>query len=89
MENKNAKGGIANYYPDFLVKRTPEEVWVIETEGREDLDDPRKWERLQQWCADASAQDTGYTYRPMFVREEAWEQYNPDSFDEMAHTFEE
>jgi len=23
----------------------------------EDLDDPAKWERLQQWCADATAHD--------------------------------
>jgi len=43
MEYRNADGSIANYYPDFLVKRTDSEIWVIETKGREDLDDPPKW----------------------------------------------
>jgi type III restriction enzyme len=33
MEYRNADGSIANYYPDFLVKRTDVEIWVIETKG--------------------------------------------------------
>ena len=28
---------------------------MIETKGREDLDDPPKWERLKDWVADATA----------------------------------
>jgi type III restriction enzyme len=80
MEYRNADGSIANYYPDFLVKRTDSEIWVIETKGREDLDDPPKWERLQQWCADATAHDGQRAFKPLFVRQEDFEKYQPKDF---------
>jgi type III restriction enzyme len=47
IEYQNADGGIANYHSDFIVKRTETEIWIVETKGREDLDDPLKWERLK------------------------------------------
>lgn len=80
MEYRNAEGSIANYYPDFLVKRTEWEIWVIETKGREDLDDPPKWERLQQWCADATAHGGQRVFKPLFVRQEDFEKYQPKNF---------
>lgn len=80
MEYRNAGGSIANYYPDFLVKRSESEIWVIESKGREDLDDPPKWERLQQWCADATAHDGQRAFKPLFVRQEAFEKYQPKDF---------
>jgi len=80
MEYRNADGSIANYYPDFLVKRADSEIWVVETKGREDLDDPPKWERLQQWCANASAHDGKRVFKPLFVREEHFEKYQPKDF---------
>jgi type III restriction enzyme len=80
MEYRNADGSIANYYPDFLVKRTDSEIWVIETKGREDLDDPPKWERLQQWCADATTHDGKRAFKPLFVRQEDFEKYQPQDF---------
>jgi type III restriction enzyme len=88
IEYQTAGGGIAPYYPDFLVKTEDDVVWVIETKGREDLDDPPKWDRLQEWCYDASEQDLGYEYKPRFIREEDWAQYTPASFEELARTFE-
>src|SRR6266403_1227870 len=54
IEYQNADGSISNYFPDFLVKRSANEIWFVETKGREELDDPRKWERLKSWVADAS-----------------------------------
>jgi len=80
MEYRNAEGSIANYYPDFLVKRTDAEIWVIEAKGREDLDDPLKWERLRQWCADATAHDGQRVFKPLFVRQENFEKYKPKDF---------
>lgn len=41
------------------------------------MNDPRKWERLQQWCEDASKLDAGRKCRALLVREEDWEQSNP------------
>jgi type III restriction enzyme len=84
IEYRKADGSIANYYPDFLVKRTETEVWVIETKGREDLDDPPKWERLQQWCADATVHDGKRAFKPFFVREEAFQKYQPKNLEELC-----
>jgi type III restriction enzyme len=80
IEYRSADGSIANYYPDFLVKQTACHLWVIETKGRADLQDPLKWERLQQWCADATDLDPDRTYNPLFVRQDTWEEYRPTNF---------
>lgn len=70
----------AGYYPDFLVKRRDSETWVIEAKGREDLDDPPKWERLQQRCTDATAHDGKRAFNPLFVRQENFEKHQPKDF---------
>jgi type III restriction enzyme len=67
------------------VKRTESEIWIIEAKGREDLDDPLKWERLQQWCADATAHDEARRqFHALFVREEDWEAYRLTSFGQLV-----
>ena len=87
IEYHNADGSIANYNPDFIVKRTEAEIWIVETKGREDLDDPPKWERLQQWCADATAHDGKRTFHALFVRQEEWEAHRPTNFAQLAAGF--
>ena len=85
IEYRNADGRIANYYPDFIVKRRDEEIWIVETKGREDLDDPPKWERLLQWCEDASAHDpASRRFHALFVRQEAWEAHKLTSFGQLV-----
>jgi type III restriction enzyme len=51
------------------------------------VNDPGKWDRLQQWCADASKLDSGRQYRALFVREEDWERYRPKSFRDAVAVF--
>ncbi len=87
IEYETADGGIANYYPDFAVKVSDREIWLIETKGREDLDDPRKWRRLEAWCEDASRLDPATTYRPLFVRQEKWDSHPPRNFRELRDGF--
>jgi len=87
IEYRTADGGIANYYPDFVVKETEGEMWLIETKGREDLQDPLKWARLVQWCQDASAKVVNKNFRPLFVRQEQWEKYRPKNFNELCAAF--
>jgi type III restriction enzyme len=87
IDYQNAEGGISHYIPDFLVKLNETETWVVETKGREDLNDPRKWERLKQWCKDATAADEDRTYRAMFVPEEDWKKYRVTSFAEAQTTY--
>jgi type III restriction enzyme len=87
LDYVKADGDISNYYPDFVVKVAGGEIWLVETKGREDLNDPGKWERLQQWCSDASRLDSGRQYRALFVREEDWERYKPKSFRDAVAVF--
>lgn len=85
IEYQNADGGIANYIPDFVVNQDGKRIWIIETKGREDLDDPLKWERLQQWCTDATKYDElGRTFCALFVRQENWEKYRPSSLKDLV-----
>jgi len=58
-------GDISIYSPDFVARRTGGEVWILETKGQEDLNDPGKWKRLQQWCADATRLEAGHSYRAL------------------------
>ena len=88
IENRNADGSIFNYFPDFIVKRTPKEIWIVETKGREDLDDPPKWERLKNWVEDATARGEGVTYQAMFVREEEWVRQPLNGFAQAQAAFE-
>jgi len=87
IEYRTAEGGIANYYPDFVVKETEGEMWLIETKGREDIEDPLKWERLVQWCEDASAKVLNRNFRALFVRQEQWEKYRPKHFRGLSAAF--
>ncbi|MDP4272243.1 MAG: DEAD/DEAH box helicase family protein, partial [Bacteroidota bacterium] len=56
LEYQNADGTIAHYIPDFFVKSGHKTIYVVETKGREDLDDPLKIARLKNWCIDVNKQ---------------------------------
>jgi type III restriction enzyme len=45
LDYVTADGSISNYIPDFVAKLISGEVWIVETKGREDENDPGKWER--------------------------------------------
>lgn len=87
IEYKNASGSIANYYPDFFVKKDPNTIYIIETKGREDLDDVEKIKRLAQWCSDATERVTGKSYVPLYVKQEDWEKYRPKNFADLTKNF--
>lgn len=84
LDYQNASGDISNYYPDFIVKVSPKEYYVVETKGREDLDDIEKIKRLGQWCEDVNAVQKKVTYRMLYIKQEAWEKLAqlPKSFIE-------
>lgn len=88
LDYVTSSGEISNYYPDFFVRTPDGTVWIVETKGREDLNDPEKWERLKQWCADSTRLDAGKGYRALFVREEEWERYHPRTFHDAIAAFE-
>lgn len=88
IDYKNADGNIANYYPDFLVKKDQKTIYIIETKGREDLDDRLKIERLKQYCEDANSREKKkITYKMLYIKQEDYEKYTPRNFEECIKTF--
>jgi len=84
LDYQNADGDISNYYPDFIVKTSERDVYVVETKGREDLDDPLKIERLKQWCNDANGLQKDARYHALYVQQEQFEKYRPQTFQKLA-----
>jgi type III restriction enzyme len=87
IDYQNTDGDISNYYPDFFVKKTETQIYVIETKGLEDLDVPLKTERLRQWCEDVNNIQSEVTYDFVFVEEEEFHKYPPRSFGELVKNF--
>jgi len=89
LDYVNADGDISNYYPDFLVKLSDQRICIVETKGQEDLDVPRKMERLRQWCEDINRVHAGVKYDFVYVDQESFEQYKPTSFRQLIDGFRE
>jgi type III restriction enzyme len=89
IDYKTADGFISDYYPDFLVKVSEQEVWIIETKGREDLDDIEKIKRLRQWCVDINTTQKVQAFSVLYIRQDAWEKLpkHPSGFRELAQIF--
>jgi type III restriction enzyme len=87
LDYVNADGDISNYYPDFLLKVSATNVFVVETKGQEDLDVPLKMARLKQWCADINQAQSDVVYDFVYVDQESFEKYKPGSFKELVKGF--
>jgi type III restriction enzyme len=87
IDYKNASGAISSYYPDFFVKTDNKTIYIVETKGREDLDDMEKIKRLGQWCEDASGRQKRIEYKMIYVKQEEWEKYKPVNFKQLASAF--
>jgi len=85
----NSDGNISNYYPDFVVKLSDGAVCIVETKGQADLDVPLKMQRLQQWCDDINQAQSATEYDFVYVDEESFEKYKPDSFAKLIAGFRE
>jgi len=87
LDYVNADGDISNYYPDFIVKKSEKEIYIVETKGQEDLDVPLKTERLKQWCHDLNRIQNEVKYDFVYVDEENFNKYKPKSFTELEKNF--
>lgn len=83
----NASGNISNYYPDFIVKTSKNEICIVETKGLEDLDVPLKMERLKLWCEDINKSQNKIKYDFVFVDEESFHKYSPKDFKSLMDGF--
>jgi type III restriction enzyme len=90
IEYQAEDGNIREYYPDFFVKINNSTFYVLETKGREDLDDIRKIKRLATWCKDINAAQKEYTYTAVYVKQEKWDEVKKDikSFADVCKIFE-
>ncbi|MBS0496413.1 MAG: DEAD/DEAH box helicase family protein [Proteobacteria bacterium] len=87
LDYVNANGDIANYYPDFIVKKNGHEIVIVETKGQADLDVPLKTQRLKQWCDDMNHLQSAVKYDFVYVDEENFKKYQPKSFAELVKSF--
>ena len=87
LDYVNHEGNLKNYFPDFLVQKSENEIYVIETKGREDLNDPLKIQRLKQFCLDVSKSGWAVQWAFVFVDEEGFKKYRPTSFQSLIDTF--
>jgi type III restriction enzyme len=90
IEYQAENGNIREYYPDFFVKTKENTYFVVETKGREDLDDLRKISRLKTWCNDINLNQEKYSYTPVYVKQEKWDKIKNElkSFDDIIKIFE-
>ncbi len=89
LDYVNADGDISNYYPDFLVKLSNQRIVIAETKGLEDLDVPLKMRRLRQWCEDINRVQADVEYDFVYVDEESFEKYKPQTFRQLTDGFRE
>jgi type III restriction enzyme len=89
IEYQAQDGNIREYYPDFFVKTGPNTFYILETKGREDLDDLLKIKRLVTWCKDINKAQSEYTYTPVYVKQEKWDEVkqNLKSFQDLIEIF--
>ena len=71
----------------FFVKTSPNDVMIVETKGLEDLDVPLKMARLKRWCEDINEAQKKTHFDYVFVEEEDFEKYHPDTFMELIKNF--
>jgi type III restriction enzyme len=83
IDYKDASGEIRDYYPDFFVKVSFNEIYIIETKGREDLDDIEKIKRLYQWCEDINSVQK-IKFVALYVKQEDYEKYKPKNLRELV-----
>lgn len=83
IDYKDSSGNISNFYPDFIVKYKESEIYVVETKGREDLDDPLKIKRLAQWCEDINKAQQKIKFSHLYIKEEDFNKLPPKKFSDL------
>ncbi len=85
---QNSKGELHTYIPDFIVKQSEAAVWIIETKGQVQEDARLKFDRLKEWCEDASTLSPGISYGALFVEEDRFRGTKFSKFSDLVTVFE-
>ncbi len=87
LDYVNYDKNISHYYPDFIVKKSEKEVFIIETKGVSDFDVPLKMERLKKWCEDVNKLQNEVKFDFIFVDQVNYERYEPKKFQDLITNF--
>ena len=82
IQYTDTRANIRHYFPDFIVKFSETDFWIIETKGREDIEVALKDQAAVNWCGNAT-QLTKYTWHYLKVKQDEFEKLHPDSFLEL------
>ena len=75
IEYQNTEKNIYHYYPDFIIKLSNNDYWVVETKGIMTRDDELKFKRLQQWCEDINQSGkVNEKWNCMLLMESKWKE---------------
>ena len=83
IDYQDTKNNISHYYPDFFVKHTNGDITIIETKGREEVNDLKKIERLRQFCLEASIHDSVH-YKALYIKQEDFESFAVQTWKEIV-----
>lgn len=89
VEYQGTDGNIHDFHPDFIVKETEQKIFIMETKGREDLNDVKKINRLVTWCIDVNKEQNEIKYTPIYIEEEVWkrERAAMKTFEQLVKLF--
>jgi len=84
----NKEGRDARFYPDFIVKASEKDYYIVETKGFPDLNIDKKMEQLKEYCKRAnSSNEKEINYKFLFIDQKTFEKIKPQSFSEMIKNF--
>lgn len=79
-----AGGRLAFYTPDFFVRTSGGNCYLVETKGREDKDVPRKAKAAIEWCKSAASKKCKWEY--LYVPQGFFERLSGDTIDGLVRT---
>ena len=84
----NKEGRDARFYPDFIVKATEKDYYIVETKGFPDVNIDKKMEQLKEYCKRAnSSNESDINYKFLFIDQKGFEKIKPQSFSECIKNF--
>ena len=83
IEYTDAAANLRYYYPDFVVRLTNGEHWLVETKGQETVEVARKEDAARHWCENATIL-TGKTWQYLKVPQKNFGQLQPSLFSDIV-----
>jgi type III restriction enzyme len=80
IEYISSQGGMRHYYPDFVVRATDGDMFLVETKGVQDIKVPIKDLRARKWCHDAGDL-TGQTWHYVKIPWKVSQETTATTFD--------